>query len=105
MTKPKEFWLTNVDDGYNGIYSEDPDSSNEWCSDKIHVIEYSAYEEAQQLAKVNHDLFIFEEKEKNRWYEEFYKLEISRASCCWEMEKERDYYKAADEGLKNEKAD
>ena len=38
---PREFWITNPDDGYKGIYSEKPDFK---YNDMYHVIEYLAYE-------------------------------------------------------------
>lgn len=41
--KPKERWITGIDDGYNGIFSEKPDFL---YSDIVHIIEYSAYEQA-----------------------------------------------------------
>lgn len=37
--KPREFWITNPDDGFNGVYNHKPDFD---YKDMLHVIEYSA---------------------------------------------------------------
>lgn len=44
MSKYQEYWLTNACDDHNGIFTVDPDPKNEWCSEKIHVIDKKAYD-------------------------------------------------------------
>lgn len=43
--KPKEWWITNPDGGYNGIYNSDPTPD---VLSAFHVIEYSAYEDLKK---------------------------------------------------------
>lgn len=51
---PREWWITGPNDGYNGIYNQEPEA----FLNPIHVIEYSAYEALKEsliLAKKQRD--------------------------------------------------
>lgn len=53
-SKPREWWISNPDNGYNGVYKENPDPDNEW-DEVVHVIEYLTYQKTLYDLKIAKD--------------------------------------------------